>query len=248
MNYQPILNTINDSNFYEKIVNFIESWYEIKIFNNEIIDFEKIYKSKLSENINKTLNLFLNLNNSLFIGNKKTYTVFEYIFKNQSFKIGFTEKYNFLFLLQEGEQDFYYGVRKSDLLEENPFVYRYYKDSKTGQLKKVKDNRLSTFLFLLICSRASKIKTREYILWLKNNDKSKEKIKKLSSVFEYKFEFGKKTIFEKENALACIQNYSSKDIIITVNKWNEKDKIFTKEIKEIFGENAWSSNNYRFKL
>ncbi|MDY0986012.1 hypothetical protein SOM12_01180 [Flavobacterium sp. CFBP9031] len=254
MSYSPIIHTINNRNIFIVLIQFIKTWYEIDLLQTEEINFGDRLGINISENINKVLNLFSDLNNSIIYGNKKyIHSAFDYIFTNQRLIISYNKKDDFLLLLQEGQQDFFYGIKKIDLLKENPTIYRFIINSKTQEITYYEDLCLSNFLIKHICTNCSKIKTKSYMyLFPKNHDAIKNKIAELINYFNFKTSFDKITILEKNDAIAFIDytehDYSSEFYSLTINKWEEKQKDITEKIVEIFEWKGWSDNTNRFKL
>jgi len=136
MNYIPIIHTINDKNIFIIIREFIKTWYEIDIIQpKEEINFGDRLGINLSDDINKVLNLFTDLNNSIIYGNKKyIHSAHNYIFTNQRLIISYNKKEEFLLLLQEGQQDLYFGIKKNDLLKDNPIIFRSLINIKTKEI------------------------------------------------------------------------------------------------------------------
>ncbi|WP_338840124.1 hypothetical protein [Flavobacterium ginsenosidimutans] len=255
MGYTPILHTINNKNIFTVLRKFIKTWYEIDLLQTDKeINFGDRFGINISENINNTLNLFMDLSNSIFYGNKKfLYSAFNYIFTNQSLIISYNRKQEFLFLLQEGQQDFFYGIKKNDLSEENPKIYRLVINLKTKETTYYEDLDLTNFLIQHICAKCSKIKTKSYsYLFSKNDNLMNNKIVELMNYYDFKTSFDKITILEKNDTIAFIDytehDYSSEFYSLTINKWTEKQKDITEKVVEIFEWKGWSDNTSRFKL
>ena len=185
MNYIPIIHTINDKNIFIVLREFIKTWYEIDLIQpEEEINFADRLGINLSDNINNVLNLFTDLSNSIIYGNKKyIHSAYKYIFINKQLIISYNKKDEFLFLLQEGQQDFYFGIKKNDLLQDNPIIYRFTINIKTNEMIYYEDLNLCNFIINHIFANCSKIKTRSYVyLFPKNDDITKHRITEFISI------------------------------------------------------------------
>ena len=253
MSYIPIIYTIKkNTDFISVLTRFVETWYEFEVIApRNTIDYGNRLQIEISQNINASLNFLESLNNVLISGNKNfAYTGFNYIFRRQSLNIGYNKEINFLFLLQEGQQDFYYGIHKNELLNDNPKIYRFIRDNKTKEISYFQDNNLLEFLVSHICTRASKIKTKEYLHLIKKTDsKTDNKIKEFKKIFKHETKFADFLILEQENLIATIGHKEDDEYIdISINKWNEKQNDITEKIVELFEWKGWSDNNLRYKL
>lgn len=248
MGYKPILFKLTEKNSpFEILSDFIRDWYEINLRFTSY-DYSNSFPAKLSENINKLLNFLVSLNCTTISGKKKlAYNAFEYIFNAQSFFIRYDEDLKFLIFLQEGKQDFYYGIPFEQLQEENPKVYRMVRNSdKTFTF--FEDSKLIDFLVFHLCVNASKIGIKGYSMFLDEGEECLNKMEIFYSLFEYRTNFDKVIVLEKENAIATIKKGENIEDILWVNKWEKDEKDFTKEIIGIFGRNDWSDNTGRYKL
>jgi len=245
MSYRPIIYQVNETNFFELLYKFLETWYEMGIIRiNEKINFSRIFEIKISEQINDLLNFMTNLHFSIMYGKKKyMYNGFDYIFTMQQLNIIYDKKMNFLFILREGQQDFYYGIKGECFMEENPLIYRLVKNNNTKSMDLFEDRKLIEFLVYNICCKASKIGVKEFCIHLKNNMEM-ELFKKL---FKYATKYQDFELYENDNVIAAI-HYGNGMNLLTVNKWEENDKKITKEIEKVFKWKGWSNNNYRNKL
>jgi len=254
MSYNPIIHTINNTNIFIILRQFIKAWHEIDLLPNQEINFGDRLGINLSKNINELLNFLSDLSNSTIYGNKKyIHSAFNYIFTNQQLIISYNKKDDFLLLLQEGQQDFFYGIKKNDLLKENPTIYRFIINLKTEEITYYEDLNLSNFIIKHICTNCSKLKTKAYsYLFSKDDELVKNKITELINYFDFKTSFDKITILERNDAIAFIDytehDYSSEFYSLTVNKWTEKQKDITDKVVEIFEWKGWSVNTNRFKL
>ena len=253
MSYKPIIYKINSNNFIEKICQFVESWYGININNKmEEINFENIFNIKISNNINKMLNLIFTLNHSSMHGKKLyIYNGFNYIFKCRSKTqcMIYDKKLDTLFLFQEGNQNYYFGIKHENLLENDPPIYKIIICK--SNVEYYEYFNLIDFLVYHICTRNGKIGMKSYMLFVENNMEAE--LKEFEKIFEYKRQFNNFIIFEKENVVASIEyeniiigNHVKKPILI-VNKWKNDDKETENKIINIFNWDGWSDNG-RYRL
>ncbi|ABQ07685.1 hypothetical protein [Flavobacterium johnsoniae] len=252
MNYIPLIHTITDENIFSVLRQFLKTWYEIDLLQSDKeINFGNRLGITLSKNINDLLNLFTDLSNSIIYGNKKyIYSSFNYIFIDQRLVVSYSKKNDFLLLLQEGQRDFFYGIKKEDLLKDNPIIYRCIIDIKTKEVTYYKDLSLNNFIIKCICTNCSKLKTKSYkILLPKKDNLIKDKIDLIVSYFDYNTSFDKITFLESNDTIASIYNDESSDYnLLEINKWTEKQKEITEKAINIFDWNGWSDNSHRFKL
>jgi hypothetical protein len=249
MGYKPVVYKINSDNLIEIMYQFVENWYEI-VTNKDIekINFGNIFKINISNKINDLLNFLVGLNHSTVYGKKLyMYSGFNYIFKrwSKSQEIFFDKKLDILFLFQEGFQNFYFGIKRENLLEDNPSVYKIIKNKDAFEY--YRDLNIIDFIVYHICTNAAKIGIKSYSLFIENGMETQ--LKQFEKLFEHKKQFSCFTIYEKDNVIASIDNGT--DImkpIVTVNKWEKKDKEITNKIIDIFNWDGWSDNNGRYKL
>ena len=88
MKYSPTIFRFNgENNPFDIFYSFIRDWYEIGIEYPLKINFAELLSVKISDNINKMLNLLTHLNCSTVSGKKRiAYNGFKYIFYNQNFE------------------------------------------------------------------------------------------------------------------------------------------------------------------
>ena len=235
MSYKPTIYKLAEGqeNYLEIINHFITTWYEIEVkqCDFDFCDFEKPLGVKISKKLNQFLNYLTCWNYTIVRGKKKIYSGVEYLFPFQNLKIGYDKNVHFLYLFQEGKQDFYYGIPQKYLQEENPTIFRRIRENK--EITQIEDNDLLNFLISHICTRASKIGVRRFSMFIPKDDEIRNKIEKVCKLFEHKTIFRNITIFEKDNAIASIEKSDVLMDILTVSVWSKGESEFTKE-KKIF--------------
>lgn len=238
MSYQPIIYKLLDKkqNPLEIINHFISSWYEIDhdFQNINSFDFGKLFGIKISKEINLLLNYLTHLNYTIVRGKKRiAYTAIQYLFPLQNLKIGYDKELQFLFLFQEGGQDFYYGIPYEHLQEENPAIFRLvkYKD-----ISLIRDSNIIDFLISHIAIRATKVGIKGLMMFISNEEESK-KVEDVCNLYEYKIAFENFTIFEKENSIAAIDKKEKLNMhnIFIVNNWSKENKDFSKQVSNMLG-------------
>ena len=128
MVYNPVIFKLKDnSDPFEIFCTFVRNWHEIDI-RLSTGDYGGLFTIRISENINKLLNFFIGLNCTSISGKKCiAYNGFKYIFHGQNLLIRYDETLNHLIFLEEGAQDFYYGISADNLNDENPYIYKLVK-------------------------------------------------------------------------------------------------------------------------
>jgi len=248
MAYKPVIfKLVETNNPFEVLSDFVRDWYEINL-RFISYDYSDLFSVKLSNNVNKLLNFLVSLNCTTISGKKRlAYNAFGYIFNAQSFLIRYDEDLKFLIFLQEGKQDFYYGIPFEQLQEENPPIYRIVRN-RNKEFIFFEDSKLIDFLVFHLCVNASKIGVKGYSMFLDEGEECLNKMEIFYRLFEHKTVFDKVIVLEKENAIATIKKGENIEDILWINKWVKDEKDFTKEIVDIFDWNGWSDNTGRYKL
>ena len=251
MSYRPTIYKLakGQRNYLEIINHFITSWYEIgvKQCDFDLFNFGDFWGVKISKKVNELLNYLTYLNCTVVQGKKRMiYTAIEYLFPMQNLKIVYDKNTHFLYLFQEGRQDFYYGIPQEYLQEENPPIFRLIKRNK--EIIRIEDSNLLEFLISHICIRASKIRVKSFRMFITEDDETRNKIEKVCKLFDNKTVFKKVTIFEKENAIASIEKDDDIRDILSINTWNMGEKEFMKQVIDILEWNGWSDNTFRYKM
>lgn len=248
MGYKPVIfKLVEVNNPFGVLSDFVRDWYEINLRFTSY-DYGDLFSVKLSNNVNRLLNFLVSLNCTTISGKKRlAYNAFEYIFNAQSFFIRYDEDLKFLIFLQEGKQDFYYGISFEQLQEENPPIYRIVRN-RNKEFTFFEDSKLIDFLVFHLCVNASKIGVKGYCMFLDEGEECLNKMEIFYRLFEHKTIFDKTIVLEKENAIATIKKGENIEDILWINKWGKDEKDFTKEIVNIFDWNGWSDNTGRYKL
>lgn len=252
MCYKPIFHQINETNVFDLLYKYLETWHEMEI---SVIDkkmsFHEILKIEISSEINDLLNFLMALNFTTVYGKKKyIYNGFEYVFPMQILNITYDKKKKFLSIFKEysngkSRYDLHYGIKKEHFLEKNPKINRLYKNDSTKTMEFSDDLNLSDFIVYNICWSASKIGVKEYSTFLESN--MKIEIESLKKIFKYETKFNNFELLENDNLTAMIDHRNGMNIL-RINKWEEKEKFITEEIIKIFNWDGWSNNCLRYKL
>jgi hypothetical protein len=81
------------------------------------------------------LNSLTELYHSLIHGKRKCiYNGVDYIFRIGKLIIGYDKSINYLYLFQEGNKDFYYGIKYEYFMDKNPHIYRLVKSNNSKKI------------------------------------------------------------------------------------------------------------------
>ena len=119
---------------------FIEDWYDFKISDNdyktEWDNLQKTVAIKLPKSVERLFTLAKQLQETEHTntyGAERT-NKFSSIFRD-NLHISLLEKHHTLTLLMQAEGDMFWGIHKTDVVEENPKVYSYFLDYNTDEFE-----------------------------------------------------------------------------------------------------------------
>jgi hypothetical protein len=258
--YKPVFTNVPSdiSERWNLMKTFIEQWHGVKFANIPLSVGKIDLGISVSNGIMKCLHFLIEMKfTQIATSNKRRYSLHDYIFHDKQLCFGYDEGFETFILfknLYRGKSDprpTYFGIEKSDLMNDNPQLVRISMSHTLKDFSKKSEITTLTEFFIkeLFCD-AGKPKIKGFATLVSDNDVSFT-VKKLESIFSSNFDMPCAKIFEKNNAVATLQkeSYLSNFSILWVRLF-EKDASFMKKIDEIFGQEnvGWSDNCSRYKL
>ena len=237
---------------------FIEQWHEVK-FASIPLSFDNVDLGiQVSSGIIRCLHFLMKMQfTQIATSNKKRYSLLDYIYHDKRLCFGYDKDFEALILFQDldkgkyAQRPSYLGICKSDLMSDDPPLVRVSSNNTLNDYhKKPENEKLTEFFTKNIFCDAGKPKVKGFAAFIRNNDVP-HTIEKLELIFTSKFDMPHAKIFEKNNAVATLQNEPYlNDVSILWVRLFEKDISFMKEIDEAFGQEnvSWSDNCSRYKL